>query len=66
MSEVLLQSIVEKLESIEISILKDNNSVKEETVQVLLKEIISLAIRPFIIFIQKEIFFTSLQAWVLL
>lgn len=39
MSEVLLQSIVEKLDAIEISILKDNNSVKEDTIQTLLKEV---------------------------
>ncbi len=37
MSEVLLQSIVEKLEAIEISLLKDNNSLKEDAMQALLK-----------------------------
>lgn len=39
MSEVLLQTIVEKLEAIEISLLKDNNPLKEETIQALLKEL---------------------------
>ncbi len=39
MSEVLLQSIVEKLEAIEISLLKDNNSLKEDAIQALLKEV---------------------------
>ncbi|MGI8584271.1 MAG: hypothetical protein ACR2KX_18920 [Chitinophagaceae bacterium] len=39
MSEVLLQSIVEKLEAIEISLLKDNNPVKEDAIQALLKEV---------------------------
>ena len=39
MSEVLLQSIVEKLEAIEISLLKDNNAIKEEMIQALLKEV---------------------------
>ena len=41
-SEVVLQTIVEKLEAIEISLLKDNNSAKEETIQSLLKEIKSV------------------------
>lgn len=39
MSDVLLQSIVEKLEAIEISLLKDNNSLKEDAIQALLKEV---------------------------
>ncbi len=39
MSEVLLQSIVEKLEAIEISLLKDNNPVKEDAIQALLQEV---------------------------
>lgn len=39
MSEVVLQTIVEKLIAIEIALLKDTNPVKEETIQVLLKEI---------------------------
>ncbi|MEJ7820919.1 MAG: hypothetical protein WKF85_01285 [Chitinophagaceae bacterium] len=39
MSEVLLQSIVEKLEAIEISLLKDNNPVKGDAIQALLKEV---------------------------
>ena len=39
MSEILLQSIVEKLEAIEISLLKDNNPVKEVTIHALLQEI---------------------------
>ncbi len=39
MSEVLLQSIVEKLEAIEISLLKDNNPLKEDAIQSLLQEV---------------------------
>jgi len=39
MSEVLLQSIVEKLEALQIALLKDNNPVKEETIQALLNEV---------------------------
>ncbi len=43
MSEVLLQSIVEKLETIEILLLKDNNPVKEDALQALLKEVTSFS-----------------------
>ncbi len=39
MSEILLQSIVEKLEAIEISLLKDNNPLKEDAIQALLQEV---------------------------
>ena len=39
MSEVVLQTIVEKLVAIEIALLKDPTPVKEETIQALLKEI---------------------------
>ena len=39
MSEVVLQTIVEKLIAIEIALLKETNPVKEETIQALLKEI---------------------------
>ncbi len=39
MSEVLLLSIVEKLEAIEISLLKDNNPVNEDAIQALLQEV---------------------------
>ncbi|HUS01700.1 MAG TPA: hypothetical protein VMY77_08235 [Chitinophagaceae bacterium] len=39
MSEVVLQTIVEKLIAIEIALLKDTNPVKEETIQAILKEI---------------------------
>ncbi len=42
MSHVLLQCIVEKLEAIEISLLKDNNAIKEGAIQALLKEVKSL------------------------
>jgi hypothetical protein len=42
MSEVVLQTIVEKLEAIEISLLKDNNGAKEETIQGLIKEVKSV------------------------
>jgi hypothetical protein len=39
MSEVLLQSIVEKLEALEISLLKDNNPLKGDAIQALLQEV---------------------------
>lgn len=40
MSEILLQTIVEKLEALEIALLKENNAGKNETIyQALLKEI---------------------------
>ena len=43
MSEVLLQTIVEKLEALEIALLKENNASKDEAIQqALLKEVKSL------------------------
>ena len=43
MSELLLQTIIEKLESLEIALLKENNAAKDEvTAQPLLKEVKSL------------------------
>lgn len=39
MSEVVLKTIVEKLEALQIALLKDNNPVKEETIQAFLKEV---------------------------
>ena len=34
-----MKSIIEKLEALEIALLRDNNPVKEETIQALLKEV---------------------------
>ena len=39
MSEIVLKTIVEKLEALQIALLKDNNPVKEETIQAFLKEV---------------------------
>ena len=39
MSEIVLKTIVEKLEALQIALLKDNNPVKEDTIQAFLKEV---------------------------